>query len=99
MSKAAYVYVMSNASRTLYVGITSTLEQRVATHKSKQIDGFTRQYNLTMLDYFEELPDPSTAIAREKQLKGWSRAKKIALIERLNPQWLDLSADWPGAKW
>jgi putative endonuclease len=89
-----YVYIMSNLSRTLYVGVTRDLERRVWEHKQKTIPGFTKRYNLTMLVYCESYPDPLSAIAREKELMGWLRAKKVALIERENPRWLDLSADW-----
>jgi len=63
-------------------------------HRLKQADGFTRRYNITMLAYCEEYDSIRDAIAREKQLKNWSRAKKIALIERENPEWQDLSAEW-----
>jgi putative endonuclease len=85
---------MTGRSDTLYTGVTSTLEKRVSEHKEKVIDGFTRRYNLTSLVYFEVHEDISGAIAREKQIKGWTRAKKIALIESTNPEWRDLSDDW-----
>jgi putative endonuclease len=87
---------MSNTSRTLYIGVTNNLERRVWQHRQKNIDGFTRRYNLTMLVYCEMFPDPSTAIASEKELKGWLRTRKIELIESENPHWLDLSAAWFG---
>ena len=70
---------MSNPSRTLYVGVTNDLQQRVYQHKEKLCEGFTRKYNLTMLVYFETTSDVLVAIAREKQIKGWLRAKKVAL--------------------
>ena len=89
-----YVYIMSNVSRTLYAGVTNDLERRVWEHKQKLAPGFTRKYNLTLLGYFEATPDVLAAIAREKQIKGWTRAKKVSLIESVNPRWLDLSADW-----
>ena len=89
-----YVYIMSNVSRTLYIGVTNDLERRVFEHKSKLTDGFTRKYNLTMLVYFEETNDVNSAIEREKQLKGWIRKRKVTLIESLNPGWKDLSSDW-----
>jgi putative endonuclease len=89
-----FVDIMSNVSRTLYIGMTNNLERRVFEHKSKENPGFTKQYNLTLLVYAETYPDPTTAIAREKQLKGWLRARKIALIESVNPTWQDLSAEW-----
>jgi LmbE family N-acetylglucosaminyl deacetylase/predicted GIY-YIG superfamily endonuclease len=87
------VYILSNASKTLYIGMTNNLEVRWDAHRRKTGSGFTRAYNVTMLVYVETYTDPLSAIAREKQLKNWTRAKKIALIEKSNPQWLDLSAD------
>ena len=93
-SKSYYVYVMTNLSKTLYVGVTSNLEQRVQQHKRKLIPGFTVKYNITQLIYYEETGDVLIAIAREKTIKGWLRAKKIALIESANPKWLDLSTTW-----
>lgn len=90
-----YVYIMTNTSRTLYTGVTNDLRRRVYEHKRKLGEGFTRRYNVTTLAYYEATPDIRAAIAREKQIKGWVRARKIALIEADNPGWLDLSADWP----
>jgi putative endonuclease len=75
-----YFYILTNISRTLYIGVTSNLEARMDSHKRKLNPGFTRDYNVTVLVYVEAFNDPSTAIAREKQLKNWARAKKIALI-------------------
>ncbi len=92
--KSYYVYIMTNRSKTLYTGITNNLERRVYEHKQKLIPGFTSKYNITKLVYHEETNDVSVAIAREKQIKGWLRAKKIALIELENPEWKDLSLDW-----
>jgi putative endonuclease len=92
--KCYYVYIMTNRSRTLYIGVTNNLERRVFEHKSKLVDGFTKRYNITQLAYFEETNDVHVALAREKQLKGWLRARKIALIESMNPEWSDLSLDW-----
>jgi len=89
-----YVYVMTNKSRTLYTGITNNLERRVYEHKNKLIEGFTKKYNITKLVYYEISNDVEAAIAREKQIKGWLRRKKIALIESVNPQWKDLSKGW-----
>jgi len=89
-----YVYIMTNHSRTLYTGVTNDLQRRVLEHKRKQIPGFTQKYNITQLVYYEETPDVKTAIAREKQIKGWLRSKKIALIESLNSGWRDLSDEW-----
>jgi putative endonuclease len=90
----SYVYILSNVSRSLYVGVTSDLERRVAEHKRKVISGFTRKYNLTLLVYYEIASDIRSAIEREKQIKGWLRVRKVALVESVNPHWLDLSAEW-----
>lgn len=89
-----YVYILTNRSRTLYIGVTSELERRVWERKEKVHEGFTSRYKLDRLAYFEEYSRIGTALAREKQLKGWRRAKKIALIISLNPTWRDLSEDW-----
>ncbi len=86
-----YVYIMTNRSKTLYTGVTNDLMRRVYEHKNKMIDGFTKKYNITKLVYYEETDDVQAAIAREKQIKGWLRRKKIALIESINPEWKDLS--------
>ena len=92
--KDYYVYILSNTSKTLYIGVTNNLEGRVYEHKNKLIDGFTKKYNLTKLVYFETTTDIKAAIYREKQLKGWLRSKKIALIEQNNSNWQDLSLSW-----
>ena len=89
-----FVYIMTNRRHTLYVGVTNDLERRVSEHKHKLIVGFTNRYAIGRLVYFEEHGDIQAAIAREKQLKGWLRARKIALIESINPQWQDLSREW-----
>ena len=89
-----YVYIMTNRSRTLYTGITNNLERRVYEHKRKLIPGFTSKYNLVQLAYYEATPSIESAITREKQIKGWLRRKKIALIESVNPEWRDLSLEW-----
>ena len=94
MHKQYFVYIMSNKSRTLYTGVTNDLNRRVYEHKHKLTPGFTSKYNITRLVYFEVTSDIRSAIAREKQIKGWLRAKKMALIESVNPTWADLSADW-----
>ncbi len=91
--KQYFVYIMANTGGVLYVGVTSDLEARVDQHKHKRLHGFTKRYNLTRLVYFEATKDVLAAIAREKQIKGWRRAKKIALIESMNPHWKDLSED------
>ena len=90
-SKHYYVYIMSNRSKTIYTGVTNNLERRVYQHKSKQIQGFTAKYNLTRLVYYEETADVISAISREMTIKDWLRAKKIALIESVNPSWNDLA--------
>jgi len=92
--KQYYVYMMSSPTRTLYIGVTNDLQRRVYEHKQKKVPGFTNRYNLTQLLYYETTGDVRDAIAREKQLKGWLRAKKVALIETINLEWDDLSASW-----
>ena len=84
---------MASASRVLYTGVTNNLLRRVWQHKNKQVPGFTACYRVTELVYFEAFGQVRDAIAREKQIKAWLRTKKMALIESLNPQWKDLSAD------
>src|SRR5690349_786348 len=86
-----YVYIVTNKNNTvLYIGFTSFLEGRIHDHRERLIEGFTKQYQVTKLIYYEDYPDPRSAINREKQLKGWRREKKIALIEKQNPRWNDL---------
>ena len=94
MSKEYYVYIMTNKSRTLYTGVTNNLMRRVYEHKNKLIPGFTSKYNIQFLVYYEAGSDIHAAIAREKQIKGWLRAKKIALIDSMNPEWKDLTEEW-----
>jgi putative endonuclease len=89
-----YVYMMTNRSRTLYVGVTNDLERRVYEHKHKLIPGFTSKYNITKLVWYEAFPAIEQAIEGEKRLKGWLRSKKVALIEASNPRWEDLSQHW-----
>ncbi len=88
-----YVYVMASRSKTLYIGVTNDLERRVVEHKSGA-STFTKRYNISRLVYYEESSDSLAAIEREKQLKGWLRNKKLALIESTNPEWEDLSENW-----
>jgi len=88
------VYILGSLSGTLYIGVTSNLSFRVRQHKEHTFRGFTAKYEVERLLYYETYGEVSKAIAREKQLKGWKREKKIALIERSNPQWKDLSNDW-----
>jgi putative endonuclease len=93
--KQYYVYMMTNEWRTvLYTGVTNSLQTRVWQHKNKSVDGFTKKYNCSLLVYIEIYDEIDQAIAREKQIKGWSRAKKNALVNTTNPQWKDLAADW-----
>ena len=92
--KTYCVYVMGSLSGTLYIGITSNLHKRAFQHKFHKIEGFTDKYQVERLLYWESLDDVHKAIAREKQLKGWRRSKKIVLIEAVNPHWLDLARDW-----
>ena len=94
MSRAGYVYILSNHSRTLYTGVTNNLERRMYEHKRKIGSQFAAKYNLTQLVYYESLGDIREAIAREKQTKGWRRERKIALIELANPDWKDLTTGW-----
>ena len=102
MPKTAYVYIMASSFQVLYIGITTHLELRVTQHKeAKDPNSFTARYNIDKLVYFERYALATTAIAREKQLKHWSRIKKIRLIVAENPTWQDLSADWgkPFPQW
>ncbi len=94
IAKQYYAYIMTNRSGTLYIGLTNDLVRRVYQHKTKQIEGFTKRYHLTKLVYYEVGEDVREAIAREKQLKGWRRSKKLALINSSNPKWNDLSDGW-----
>lgn len=96
--KRYYVYILSSASGTLYAGATNDLEGRVYQHKQKLIPGFTARYNVERLVYFEETSSVQAAFAREKQVKGWSRAKKVALVASMNPNWVDLSHGWYDAE-
>ncbi len=89
-----YVYIMTNKSRTLYTGVTNNLERRVYEHKAKLVEGFTKRYNVNRLVYFEITNDVMSAIEREKEIKGWVRRKKVALVQAANPAWADLSLEW-----
>jgi putative endonuclease len=89
-----FVYIMSSRSGTLYIGMTNSIYRRALQHKSGEIDGFSSKYHCDRLVYYESYDDVHKAIGREKQLKGWSRAKKIALIESLNPKWEYLAEKW-----
>src|SRR5438552_2421434 len=86
-----FVYIMGSKSGTLYIGVTNDLARRVYEHKNKLVPGFSSRYNCTRLLYFEAGDSVEGAITREKQIKGWLRSKKIALVKTLNPKWDDLS--------
>ena len=88
------VYIMASRSRVLYVGVTNDIVRRVDEHRRGLIPGFTRKYHITRLVYFERFTDIRAAIAREKEIKGWVRARKIRLIEERNPTWEDLARQW-----
>jgi putative endonuclease len=95
MIEYGYVYILASGFKHLYIGVTSELEQRIRQHKNGAFSGsFTERYNIKHLVYFERFGDMPSAIAREKQLKRWSRIKKIRLIVAMNPDWRDLSEDW-----
>ena len=94
MPRNYYVYILANRSRTLYVGVTGDIHRRVDEHRSRVGSRFARQYMVRQLVHAEITSDVRAAITREKQIKGWSRAKKLALIEESNPQWIDLAASW-----
>ncbi len=90
-----HVYILASPSAVLYTGVTNHLERRVSEHRQKLIPGFTKKYNVTRLVYFEAFGEARAAILREKQVKGWRREKRVALIEKMNPTWRDLSEDFP----
>jgi putative endonuclease len=92
-----YTYIVAGASRTLYIGVTNNLERRVREHKDGSFGGFTSKYRCNRLVWFERHSWISNAIAREKELKGWLRARKLALIQQNNPTWVDLSEEWGAA--
>ena len=94
-----YVYILTNMSRTLYVGVTNDLERRMYEHRHKLVPGFTSKYNVSWLVHYEQTSAIESAIAREKEIKGWRRSKKVALIEASNPQWKDLSLEWNSDSW
>ena len=88
-----YVYIVASRSGVLYIGMTNDLERRVWEHQQKLVPGFTAKYNVNVLVYYDAFPDAIQAIEAEKKIKGWTRAKKVRLIESLNPKWRDLSED------
>ena len=90
-----YVYILSNwDDSVLYIGVTGNLPRRLYEHRNHLVDSFTSKYNVNKLVYYENTNDVYSAISREKQLKGWNRSKKNALITKMNPGWKDLSSDW-----
>ena len=88
-----YVYILASRSRRLYIGVTNDLARRVFRHRTEKV-GFTSRYRITRLVYFETTGNVLVAIAREKELKGWVRERKLQLIETANPDWRDLAQDW-----
>lgn len=94
LARSYHTYIMTNRSGTLYVGMTNDLVRRVWEHKHDVVPGFTSRYRIDRLVYYETFSRPRDALAREKEIKGWLRVKKIALIEATNRKWLDLSKGW-----
>jgi putative endonuclease len=91
-----WVYIMTNRSRTLYTGVTGDLARRVHEHRNRLVPGFATRYNIDQLVHIESFSEVRDAIAREKQIKGWVRARKLALVTTSNPDWRDLAEDWFG---
>jgi putative endonuclease len=89
-----FVYILASRSRILYTGVTRDLVRRMYQHREGEIPGFSRKYHVKRLVYFEETPSAISAFERERQIKGWSREKKLRLIESVNAGWLDLAVDW-----
>ena len=92
--KQYYVYIMASHRGTLYTGVTNDLERRVHEHKYGLGSQFTKKYNVRKLVYYEATSDVTSAIEREKQVKSWRRGKRVALIESMNPYWVDLASEW-----
>ena len=91
---AYHVYMLASQNRALYIGVTNDLGRRIEEHQGGKGSKFTAKYKVQRLVYFEDYTYVEDAIAREKQLKGWRRSKKVALIEEFNPNWTDLAANW-----
>jgi putative endonuclease len=89
-----FVYILASKSRVLYTGVTSNLIRRIYEHRTGGFPGFTRRYAVTRLVHYEQTPNVAAAVAREREIKRWSRAKKLRLIESANAGWADLAADW-----
>jgi putative endonuclease len=96
MAKTYYVYLLASHSRVLYTGVTSDLQRRIWEHRHGVRSGFATRYRVHRLVHFETTSDVQSAIRREKEIKGWSRSRKIELVETNNAGWLDLAADWFG---
>ena len=95
LMKMYYVYMITNwKNEVLYTGVTNDLARRINEHRDKKIPGFASRYNVNKLVFFESITDINAAIAREKEIKGWVRSKKNALIETLNPNWADLAIEY-----
>ena len=88
-----WIYILTNKSNTLYIGVTNDLKRRISEHKKELIKGFTSRYNLNKLIFYETFNNPKDAIAVEKKIKGWTRKKKIELIKKMNPDFRDLSGN------
>ena len=89
--KTYYVYIVASRSLVLYIGVTNDLQRRIYEHKNKLLPGFTQKYDVDRLLYYEMFAEIDQAIHREKQLKGWSRIKKLAIIKRMNPELMEIS--------
>jgi putative endonuclease len=94
MQSPFFVYILASHSRVLYTGSTRDFLRRMHQHRNGLIAGFTRKYRVNRLVYYEDAGDARSAFQRERQIKGWSRQKKIRLIESVNAGWLDLAEDW-----
>jgi putative endonuclease len=94
MARLYYVYILASRSLNLYIGVTNNIERRIAEHRSGSVPGYTNRYNVNRLVVLEIFADIRDAIAREKEIKGWRREKKLALIQGVNPTWIDLAETW-----
>ena len=93
-NRSYYVYIMASHTKRLYIGVANDLERRAAEHRSGARQGFTKKYKMRRLVYYEASAGIADVILREKQLKGWRRSKKIALVESANPEWDNLADGW-----
>ena len=98
MNKTYCVYILASRSRNLYTGVTNNLHRRLAEHREGRTPGFTSKYNIFRLVHYEVFNDIRIAIAREKEIKAWRREKKLWLIQKRNPAWNDLAAEWFGVE-